>query len=233
MHKKIAIVQSNYIPWKGYFNIIKCVDEFVLLDDVQYTRRDWRNRNIIKTESGLKWLSIPVEVKGQYLIDIKDVKTAGTGWRSEHWNQIMQAYKKAPYYSWLRPVLEDLYSDETETNLSQINYNFIQRINMLLNIETPVRWSMEFDAPKGKTDRLLHICKVLGASEYISGVAAKDYLVESLFTENNIAVKWADYSNYPVYRQLHGPFEHSVSIIDLLFNEGPDAHRFLKDKLWN
>jgi hypothetical protein len=199
---------------------------------VQYTRRDWRNRNIIKTETGLKWLSIPVEVKGQYMINIKDVHTAGDQWRMDHWRQILQAYKKAPYFSWFGPLLQDLYLNEKESNLSQINYSFIGMINGLLDIKTPIRWSMEFDSPPGKTARLVNICKMLKADEYISGIAAKDYLEESLFNDQNITVRWADYSNYPSYRQLYGSFEHGVSIIDLLFNEGPDAYRFLKDKIW-
>lgn len=233
MGKKIAIIQSNYIPWKGYFNIIKCVDEFVLLDDVQYTRRDWRNRNRIKTQSGLRWLSIPVEVKGQYLINIKDVRTAGTDWRLNHWRQIEEAYKKAPYFEWLAPGLKDLYVNDTEQRLSAINHKFIRLINSLLNIDTPIRWSMEFDAPAAdKSERLVNICKVLQADEYISGVAAKDYLQESLFHRNDIQVRWTDYSNFPEYKQLYDSFEHSVSVIDLLFNEGPASSDFLKEKIW-
>ena len=232
MGKRIAIIQSNYIPWKGYFNIIKCVDEFVLLDDVQYTRRDWRNRNMIKTSGGLKWLTIPVDVKGQYYVSIKDVKTSGNEWRRDHWRQITEAYKKATYFSWLAPFLEDMYLKGTQTNLSEINFNFISLINGLLGIKTTIHWSMEFESPNEKSERLLSICKQLGAAEYISGSAARDYLQESIFRENNIDVRWTDYSNYPVYTQLHGPFEHGVSIIDLLFNEGPNAFRFLKDKIW-
>lgn len=232
MNKRVAIIQSNYIPWKGYFNIIKCVDEFVLLDDVQYTRRDWRNRNLIKTQSGLKWLTIPVDVKGQYLTHIKDVRTAGSQWRKDHWTQIVEAYKKAPYFSFFGPLLKDLYLNENETSLSLINFSFIKLINKTLNILTPIRWSMEFDSPQEKTERLVHICKSVGANEYISGTAAKDYLEEGLFKQNNIKVSWTDYSTYPEYKQIHPPFEHGVSIIDLLFNEGPDAHHFLKDKIW-
>ncbi|HMG07571.1 MAG TPA: WbqC family protein [Mucilaginibacter sp.] len=228
MGKRVAIIQSNYIPWKGYFSIIKCVDEFVLLDDVQYTRRDWRNRNLIKTQTGLKWLTIPVDVKGRYLIDIKDVRTAGSEWRADHWTQIVEAYKKTPYFSFFAPLLQDIYLNEKEINLSLINYRFIILINEILNITTPIRWSMEFDSPKEKTERLVHICKSLDAVEYISGLAAKEYMDILKFEQNNIQVRWADYSNFPVYPQLYPPFEHSVSIIDLIFNEGPNAQAYLK-----
>lgn len=232
MGKRIAIIQSNYIPWKGYFNIIKCVDEFVLLDDVQYTRRDWRNRNLIKTASGLKWLTIPVEVKGQFHVSIKDVKTAGSQWRTDHWRQITEAYKKAPYFSWLAPILEELYLKESETSLSMINFKFISLINRMLNITTPIRWSMEFDSPIEKTERLVNICRELNASEYVSGLSAREYLQEPLFNAYHIDVKWTDYSDFPVYNQLHGAFQHGVSIIDLLFNEGSESSRFLKDRIW-
>lgn len=232
MSKRIAIIQSNYIPWKGYFNIMKCVDEFVLLDDVQYTRRDWRNRNIIKTKNGLKWLTIPVDVKGQYFIPIKDVRTAGSEWRQGHWNQILEAYKSAPYFSWLAPELEELYSHKSSDKLSEINYAFIDLIKRKLNITTPIRWSMEFAGAAEKTQRLVNICKTLNADQYVTGAAARGYLIESLFNENKIQVYWADYSDYPQYDQLHGSFEHAVSVIDLLFSRGPDSHLFLKDKIW-
>src|SRR5688572_12781158 len=109
MTRRVAIIQSNYIPWKGYFNIIRDVDEFVLLDDVQYTRRDWRNRNLIKTKNGVKWLTIPVDVKGQFEIAIKDVFIADSKWRADHWNQITAAYSKSRYFNLYQKYFEGLY----------------------------------------------------------------------------------------------------------------------------
>lgn len=232
MKKRIAIIQSNYIPWKGYFNIIKCVDDFVLLDDVQYTRRDWRNRNLIKTKTGLKWLTIPVDVKGNYLIKIKDVCSAGSAWRMEHWNQIHEAYKDSPYYPTLAQPFKQLYLESKEINLSKINHSFIQLINSLLKIDTPVHWSMDYEGPQEKTARLVHICQCLNASEYISGPAAKEYLNVNMFQEKGIEVVWADYTGFAEYSQMYPPFQHGVSILDLLFNEGPNAVHFLKSKLW-
>lgn len=232
MGKKVAIVQSNYIPWKGYFNLIKSVDEFVLLEDVQYTRRDWRNRNIIKTVAGLKWLTIPVDVKGKYFIEIKDVHTAGMDWRRQHWNQINDAYRHAPHFSSYSPEFRNLYLSDSEQRLSMINYKFIILINAILGINTPIRWSMEFNSPKEKSERLLHICKSLDAQEYVSGAAAKSYLDLGLFERNNINIRWADYSGFPEYTQLYEPFAHEVSVIDLVFNQGPSSYLFLKDKIW-
>jgi hypothetical protein len=229
--KKVAILQSNYIPWKGYFNIIKYVDAFVLLDDVQFTRRDWRNRNLIKTKEGLKWLTIPVNIKGQYLASIKDITTSDNLWRTSHWNQITSAYRKTAYFELYEQRFKELYLNDDETNLSSINSKFLREINELLQIATPIKWSMEFDAPAEKTERLIHICQVLNADIYVSGPAAKDYLRVDAFKEHNIEVKWVDYSDYPIYDQHYPPFEHGVSIIDLLFHKGPDSISYLKDKL--
>jgi hypothetical protein len=231
MGKRVAIIQSNYIPWKGYFNIINNVDEFVLLDDVQYTRRDWRNRNLIKTAAGLKWLTVPVDVKGNYFVSIKDVQAVNNDWRADHWNNIREAYKKARYFDLYKDQFENEYLGSNEQNLSKINFNFIRLINFILDIKTPVRWAMEFDAPSGKSERLIHICKCLNADEYLSGPAAREYMDIVQFEQNNIQVRWADYSNYPVYTQLYPSFEHGVSIIDLLFNEGSNAIGYLKQTI--
>jgi hypothetical protein len=233
MTNRVAIIQSNYIPWKGYFNIIKCVDHFVLLDDVQYTRRDWRNRNLIKTKAGLKWLTIPVAVKSNYHIKIEDVQAAGSEWRIDHWNQLKNAYGTSQYFKEISPFFEEIYLQSKELNLSKINFSFIEKILAILNIRTPLSWSREFaNMPTRKTERLVHICKNLNASEYISGVAAKDYLEVELFEKENIKVVWADYSGYLPYSQLYPPFEHGVSIMDMLFNEGIQSTHLLKDKIW-
>jgi WbqC-like protein family len=232
MTKRVAIIQSNYIPWKGYFNIIKCVDHFVLLDDVQYTRRDWRNRNLIKTKAGLKWLTIPVAVKNNYHIKIEDVHTDGSDWRRDHWNQLKGAYGTSQCFNEIAPFFEELYLRSSELNLSKINYSFIKVILSILSVDTSLSWSREFpNAPTGKTERLLHICKKLNATEYLSGMAAKDYLDVELFERENIKVVWADYSGYQPYKQLHPPFEHGVSILDMLFNEGTQSTHLLMDRI--
>jgi hypothetical protein len=230
--KKVAIIQSNYIPWRGYFNIIKNVDAFVLLDDVQYTRRDWRNRNLIKTKNGLKWVTIPVQVKGQYFTKIKDVVVADSDWRKDHWQMLSDAYKDAPFFSNYANVFKTIYLENDEVNLSLINFEFIRVINSILEIPTPIFWSMDFDTPPDKTERLVEICKSLKATEYVSGPAAKDYMNVDLFTRNSIKVCWTDYSNYLEYKQLFPPFANGVTVLDLLFNEGPQANNFLKSKLW-
>src|SRR6056297_2335313 len=107
VEKKVAIIQSSYIPWKGYFDIINSVDEFIIYDNVQYTRRDWRNRNLIKTPNGLKWLTIPVAVKGRYYQAIRDTKVSDKDWPNIHWKSIKHHYSKAPCFNYYAERLED------------------------------------------------------------------------------------------------------------------------------
>ncbi|MBX9938461.1 MAG: WbqC family protein [Candidatus Obscuribacterales bacterium] len=227
--KKVAILQSNYIPWKGYFNLIADVDEFVLFDEVQYTRRDWRNRNKIKTKGGIKWLTIPVQSKGLFTDKISEMKVAEPNWSREHFKTIRHEYAKAACFDEYAAFVERLYTEAAELNfLSQINALFIESICSELEIVTPIRQSCQFTLQDGKSERLLSICKDLHADVYVSGPAAKSYLDESLFAEHNIKVEWYEYGNYPEYSQLHPPFEHAVSIIDLLFNTGRDARSYLR-----
>jgi hypothetical protein len=229
--KKVAISQSNYIPWRGYFDNIAQVDEFVLYDDMQYTRRDWRNRNKIKTPNGLIWLTIPVEVKGKYFQKIKDTKVSDHKWALKHLNAIKLNYSKADNFKEVFPLIENLYQQAAQLEyLSEINYLFLKNICDFLGINTTLRFSSEFDtSEENKTQRLVNICKELGATEYYSGPAAKDYMEENLFSKENIAVKYYDYSGYKEYNQLHGDFEPYVSIIDLLLNEGENARNYMKN----
>jgi hypothetical protein len=204
------------------------VDEFVIYDDMQYTRRDWRNRNMIKTKDGVKWLTIPVEAKGKYFQKINETKISDLSWTENHWNTIKHSYSKAKYYEEYKDIFEELYLDCKEEYLSKVNYRFMKKICEILGIKTPMTWSSEFTLLEEKTERLVDICKKLGATDYYSGPAAKAYMNEELFERENITIHYFDYSGYPPYRQLHGDFTHAVSIIDLIFNEGIDAPKFMK-----
>lgn len=224
--KKVAILQSNYIPWKGYFDMIAAVDEFILYDDMQFTKNDWRNRNKIKTPKGIEWLSIPV---GQ-AIDrrIRDVTIPNNIWQEKHWKTIEVNYRRAPFFSEICSVIEPLYRGRHHTNLSAANREFIDAICKYLDIHTRISNNWDYDLTEGKTERLVDLCKQAGAVEYISGPAAKAYIDEQQFAEQNIKVTWFDYENYPVYPQLWGDFSHAVSILDLMFNCGQNAHRYMK-----
>ena len=224
--KKIAILQSNYIPWKGYFDIINSVDEFIIFDDAQYTKNDWRNRNQLKTKNGLMWLTIPI--KQSFGQKIREAQTSNPKWRKKHWRSISENFSSSPYFNNYRQTFEELYLNSNETYLSKINFLFITAICNILNIETKISWSMEYDILPDKNKRLISICEQAGASSYLSGPSAKDYIDESIFEEAGIHLTFMDYSNYPEYHQQHPPFTHFVSVIDLLFNEGPKASNYMK-----
>ena len=228
MGKKVAIVQSSYIPWKGYFDLINQVDEFILFDDAQYTRRDWRNRNRIKTPHGLPWLTIPVYAKGKYLQKIKETIISDPGWNQKHWMTISQHYSRSPNFQRYSDFFEEQYLTSTEEQLSRINERFIKAICHVLGINTKLSWSMNYEVREGKNERLLHLCQQAGATEYLSGPNAKAYLDEPAFNKAGIAVHYMDYSGYREYRQLSPPFEYGVSIIDLILTEGPDARKYMK-----
>ena len=226
--KKVAILQSNYIPWKGYFDMIAAVDEFILYDDMQFTRRDWRNRNKIKTPQGVQWLTVPVQVKGKYLQKIKDTELAGPEWAATHWRSLLQSYRRAPHFEEVAAWLEPLYHDQVYTHLSQLNRRLIEAVCRHLGILTTITNSWDYLLIEGKTERLADLCKKAGGSEYVTGPSARDYLVESVFAEMDIKLTWFDYTGYPEYPQLWGAFAHEVTILDLLFNVGTDARRFMK-----
>lgn len=226
--KKVAIVQSSYVPWKGYFDLIAFVDEFVLYDDVQYTRRDWRNRNKIKTPQGVQWLTVPVRVKGKFLQSVAETEIDGDDWRRSHWKTLQQSYGRAPHFREVAAQLEPIYLQRRHTHLSILNRDLIEAVCSILGIHTKLSWSSEYKLREGKTERLADICAQAGASQYVSGPSAKSYMEEQAFTSRGMTLRWFDYDGYPEYPQLWGPFEHQVSILDLLFNCGKDAKRFLR-----
>jgi hypothetical protein len=225
MGKRVAILQSNYIPWKGYFDMIASVDEFILYDDMQYTKNDWRNRNRIKTPQGVQWLTIPV---GDHISRrIRDV-TLDAHWQGKHWKTLEANYRRAAHFDEIAQWLRPLYLEESHADLSGANRRFIEAVCGYLHIPTVITNSWDYELGQGKTERLAGLCRQAGASEYVSGPAAKDYIDASVLTGAGIELTWFDYSGYPVYPQLWGAFAHDVSILDLLFNCGRGARRYMK-----
>lgn len=226
--KKVAIVQSNYIPWKGYFDLISAVDEFILYDDMQYTRRDWRNRNQIKTPQGVQWLTVPVLVKGKYHQKIRDTEIDGTDWAVLHWKSLVQNYRQAPHFKEIALWLEPVYLEESYTHISQLNRRLITAICNFLSVKTVIKSSWDYNLMEGKTERLADLCVQAGAGEYISGPAAKGYVDDEVFKALGIKLTWFDYAGYPEYPQLWGEFTHGVTVLDLLFNCGEDTPRYMR-----
>jgi hypothetical protein len=231
---KIAvIVQSNYLPWRGYFDLLSRADEIILYDSVQYTRRDWRNRNQIKTANGLAWITIPVESKGNYLQSIDGMRVTA-GWAPKHEKSIALAYQGAAAFeataAWLFSTLADV---SKESLLTNINERLLRTIMACLGIATPLRRCTEVLRHKdmiklGPTERLVSLCQAVGAQHYLSGPTAKAYLDVTAFDRAGISVVWMSYEGYPQYRQLWGDFVPNVSIVDLLLNMGDDAPGYLK-----
>jgi hypothetical protein len=220
--KTVVILQSNYIPWKGYFDLMHDADEFVLLDDVQYTRQDWRNRNQVKAACGPQWLTIPVKARFGQRID--ETEIARPDWAPSHWSRIVQLYRKTPHFSAYADRVEDLYMRAAgETLLARVNKLFLAGLGTMLGIETRLRASTEFPAIDGRTERLVGLCRAVNATRYVSGPAAKSYLQGELFDQAGIDLTFKSYDGYPEYPQAHPPFIHGVSVLDLLFSVGPDA----------
>jgi hypothetical protein len=227
--KKIAIIQSNYIPWKGYFDIINMVDEFIVYDDAQFTKNSWRNRNRIKTSNGPIWLTIPVVTGGRFGQAIDEVEIATDDWAEKHWRSWQTYYAAAPFFTTFAPQIEMLYQAAAkEERLSRVNMLFLKGLCDLLGIRTQLTWSRDYQVEGSKTDRVIALCKAAGATAYLSGPAAQDYIETEKFVSAGIELCYMDYANYPTYQQPHPPFDHAVSMIDLLFAAGPDTHSFMK-----
>jgi hypothetical protein len=228
MPKKVAILQPNYIPWKGYFDLINMVDEFVIFDEVQYTKKDWRNRNLIKTPQGLHWLTIPVTVKHQQQ-KIYEVNVANQQWREKHWRTLCINYAKTRYLTTYSPVFEELYLRTDTENLRDILVEFIKTINTILGIDTKLTLSTAI--PQTTDNRLERIREILlhtQAELFINGPKAKSFMSGDAFAADGITIQWMNYEGYVPYGQVHPPFEHGVIILDLIFNQGPEAQRYMK-----
>jgi hypothetical protein len=221
---KVAVLQSNYLPWRGYFDLIHDVDVFVFYDDVQYTVNDWRNRNRVKTANGVIWITIPIGNQNDRRIC--DVEIRDRGWARKHWMTIEQSYRRAPHFEKFAPFLHDMYRRDWQS-LSELNQATIKEIADLLGITTEFRDSRDFTLQTSKGDRLLSLLQQLGADEYISGPAAKAYLDVEAYARAGITVRWKDYGAYPEYRQLHGPFAPDVSIVDVLMCCGQEAGYYI------
>ena len=220
--KRVGIIQSCYIPWKGYFDIVNDVDLFVFHDDLQYTKGDWRNRNRIKTAHGECWLTIPVGTDEHRRIC--DVRLPDGGWALQHWRRLEAAYHHAPHFATYRDYFEQTFLGRRWKWLSELNQaTTIGIARDLLGITTAFTESMSYGLTRHKCERVLELLVNTGADLYVSGPAARAYITDEEFLQAGITPAWKDYSGYPEYAQLHPPFSHRVTILDLLFHTGPAA----------
>ena len=227
MSRSCAIVQPNYIPWKGYFDLINCVDHFVLYDTVQYTKGDWRNRNQLKTSEGPKWLTLPVSKKAHRL-DIAKVGVLNEPWKKKHPESWKTHYANSEHADEMLPEICQWYENCSHSSLLSICRYFIELIAQFLSIETPIHLASEFRMRNERNQRLIDICQSLGCTKYVSGPAAKNYLEVQAFEGAGIEVEWFDYSGYLEYPQPHPPFVHQISVLDLLLCTGLKAGNYLQ-----
>lgn len=224
---RLCIIQSCYIPWKGFFDLIGRCDQYVVYDSAQFVKQHWFNRNRIKTANGVKWLSIPVITSGRLGQPIDSVEIAKP-WADQHWHSIKQAYGQAPFFGCLEPTVRAWYERaDRETLLTNVNMIFMQGIAGFLSPRTQIVRDNCYPVAGDRMERLLEIVKAAGGTCYLSGPSARSYFDESIFDAAGIATDWMNYEGYQEYSQLHGGFEHAVSALDLLFNTGPQATRYL------
>ncbi|OAI40242.1 hypothetical protein AYO40_05025 [Planctomycetaceae bacterium SCGC AG-212-D15] len=226
MTKTVAVLQSNYLPWKGYFDIIHDVDLFIFYDDVQYTTNDWRNRNVVKTPNHLAWLTVPVGNQNHRLVC--DVELKDDRWQAKHWRTIAQSYSRAPCFQEVSPFLQEALLGRSWSNLSMLNQHLTTTIaRRFLNISTAFDDSRRYVLHGKRQERLLDLLSQTAARRYISGPAAAKYIDPDSFRAAGIELIYKDYSGYPIYPQFHPPFEHCVSVIDLLMHTGSAAPDYI------
>lgn len=223
------MLQPNYIPWKGVFDLIDQVDTFVFYDDVQYTKRDWRNRNKIRTSNGETWLSVPVNSsRGDLICDVKINNESD--WQKKHYQSIKTNYSKAPFFSESLYILDEIYINRKWDSLNELNIYTTKLIASHLGIECKWVKSSDLNIQGSKDgEKIIKICKELGCDYFINGPASKEFMNEELFKKENIILNYIEYL-YPEYKQLHEPFNHYVTVLDLIFCCGPDSINKIRNK---
>lgn len=221
---RCAIVQPSYIPWRGYFDIIKRVETFVFYDDVQYDTRGWRNRNLVKTPQGPRWLTIPVhshEAQARQT-PIHAIETAGGDWGQRHLRTLRHLYSRAPHFGLMLPWLEQTYAAPPPL-LADFTIATTKDLAGMLGITgTEFVRSSTLAVTGAKTERLINVLRAVGATHYLSGPAARAYLDERMFRDHGITLEWMQY-DYRPYPQLYPPYDPHTTILDLLFMTGKEA----------
>jgi hypothetical protein len=228
-----VILQPSYIPWRGFFHQIQKADVFVFYDDVQFDKRGWRNRNRIKTPQGSKWLTIPVHSHGHQLehTPIHDIEICpDEDWNRKHWLTLQQHYGKAPFFRRYRESLEPFYRRQ-DRRLADFTIDLTIHLAGELGIrQTQFVRSSTLGGSGIKTDRLLNVLEKVKATHYISGPSARDYIEADKFAAAGVTLEFMKY-DYPEYPQLYPPFDPQVSVLDLLFMTGPEAPRYIWDRV--
>jgi hypothetical protein len=223
---RVAIHQPQYLPWLGYFDKMDQSDVFVLLDDVQYKKNEWQNRNKIRNAKNWHWLTVPVLFKFKQKINEVRINNRNN-WRDKHLKSIEVNYSRATYFEKYISFFRETYLKEWEY-LVDLNIHFIRYLKDALGIKAELARSSDLGVKGKRTERLVDICGQLGADTYISGAGAKDYLDEEKFKKSGITLEFQDY-RHPEYLQAYDGFEPHMSVIDLLFCHGRDSLNIIKE----
>lgn len=225
---RVGVIQSSYVPWRGYFDFIREVDLFVFYDDVQFSKGSWRNRNKLKSTTGLKWISVPVRHERLSQLICETQIDYSLAWQRSHLCQLEEGYRNAPYFDDALELLRDAFRFQDQT-ISELNVRLTHRICAYLQITTPTRMSSEFAVNGRRTERLVNLLKQIGASTYVSGPSARGYIDESMFRTVGIRLEYKSY-DYAPYPQLWGEFNGAVSVLDLISNMGPSSRDALHSR---
>jgi len=218
--------QPVYLPWLGLFHKIALADLYCYFDVAQYQTKDYNNRNRIKTHDGAIWLSVPVESKNHFEKRVGEIRIVQNGWQRKHLKSIQIAYQKAPHFSLYIKGIESLLNSHSSGSLGDLNLEMLRFFLRCLDIRTPIVKASEYQFEGAKSDLVLDMCIKLGADVYIFGAQGKNYADVGKFRSSGIEPHFQQY-NCPSYRQLYGDFLPYMSVIDLLFNEGPASREII------
>jgi WbqC-like protein family len=222
----VSVHQPQYLPWLGYFDKIDKADAFVLLDNVQYKKNEWQNRNKIKTASGEQWLTVPVIYRFPQLINEVEINNRER-WQHKQQQALISNYKKAPHWDALEPFFKDLFQTQWQT-ISQLNIHVVKNLVKIIGITTPVHIASEMgNFPEDPDERLIAITKYFGADTYLAGSGGREYMDMEKYSRNSVKVILQDYK-HPAYNQLFGDFLPYMSVIDLIFNHGDESLKILR-----
>ncbi len=222
----VAVHQPQYLPWLGYFDKIRIADVFCYLDNVQYRKNEWQNRNRIKTAQNWQWLTVPVRYRFPQKINEVEINNS-VNWKKKHLQALITNYSKAPYFKDYITPLEDLFTKDWEL-LSEFNIGLLERLREFLNLhDKPAIPASSMVLRDDPTERLIDICKAVGADTYLAGQDGRTYMDLERFRANGITVITQEFK-HPVYPQLYDEFQSHMSIVDLLFNCGPESIKIIE-----
>lgn len=223
----VSVHQPQFFPWLGYFDKINKADIFVLLDNVQYKKNEWQNRNKIKTQNGSQWLTVPVNYKFPQKMN-EVTLDQNPKWKRKHLNGIKTNYSKAPFFSEYFEIVEKIYS-EPSSSISEFNIFLVKEICKILGIKTPLHTASKMgNFTESPDERLIEICQHFGSKKYLAGEGGKGYMNFDKFKNAEVEVIFQSYT-HPTYPQLFGEFLNGMCILDLIFNCGEKSLSILSE----